>query len=276
MNSCYLDLAYLPLYNELKLSKIALKNVNKKGLISLTLEDENNLEDIVKTNKLKIGWLDFDFNYNYDSDFPYDKVVNLVKRFSLNQVILTLPKINDFELDKSEFKEAVINIIKTFRQNRIKVVFQIDYKEDSAIIAYLISEIKEISFVFDSKACFQSDKSISTYYRLLRSKIEIFIVSDIDEKKEATLLGYGKAQLKDMALRLKHDNFKGDILYQFNLDDYLENRNKLYKKRLPFMKGKSFNSHLFIEEKLELTKTDTITYEDLFIKQYNIFSYLFK
>ncbi len=276
MNSCYLDLAYLPLYNELKLSKIALKNVNKKGLISLTLEDENNLEDIVKANKLKIGWLDFDFNYNYDSDFPYDKVVNLVKRFSLNQVILTLPKINDFELDKSEFKEAVINIIKTFRQNRIKVVFQIDYKEDSAIIAYLISEIKEISFVFDSKACFQSDKSISTYYRLLRSKIEIFIVSDIDEKKEATLLGYGKAQLKDMALRLKHDNFKGDILYQFNLDDYLENRNKLYKKRLPFMKGKSFNSHLFIEEKLELTKTDTITYEDLFIKQYNIFSYLFK
>ena len=276
MNSCYLDLAYLPLYNELKLSKIALKNVNKKGLISLTLEDENNLEDIVKANKLKIGWLDFDFNYNYDSDFPYDKVVNLVKRFSLNQVILTLPKINDFELDKSEFKEAVINIIKTFRQYRIKVVFQIDYNEDSAIIAYLISEIKEISFVFDSKACFQSDKSISTYYRLLRSKIEIFIVSDIDEKKEATLLGYGKAQLKDMALRLKHDNFKGDILYQFNLDDYLENRNKLYKKRLPFMKGKSFNSHLFIEEKLELTKTDTITYEDLFIKQYNIFSYLFK
>ena len=161
-------------------------------------------------------------------------------------------------------------------KEKIKISFHLDYQINSAKVAYIITKIKEINFVFDSAKCFSNNKSISSYYRLLKDRIDILIVNDVNDKFEPTLMLYGKAQLKEMQERLKFDNFKGDIIYDFNLEEYLDNRSALYKKRLPFLRGKLYNSHLFIEEKLNLTKDSEVSYDELFINQFSLINKIFK
>lgn len=276
MNSCYIKEDIVNVYNDLKLVKIPLRELLNQNILDI----DNNLlnEEInkLKEAKIKIGWLDLAFSYSIKEEFDFDNLINLSKITSSNHLVLNLPELKEFETEKEESYQFLNNLIKTFKQAKIKVSFHIDYEINSAKLAHLITKVKGIDFVFNPSLCLINNKSISAYYRLIKNNISLVIINDINEKKEPTLLLYGISQIKEMKERFKLDNYKGDILYDFNLFEYLENREKLYKKRLPFTKGKSFKAHLFIEEKLELNKQSKLTYRDLLINQFNIVNHIFK
>ena len=61
------------------------------------------------------------------------------------------------------------------------IFFHINYEFTSAYIAFLIKEIPKLNFPL-IRECYENDKSITTYYRLLRN-IGNVILYDIDEDK---------------------------------------------------------------------------------------------
>lgn len=276
MNSFYLNTNYFTVLDKLKVSKIVLKEAYNKPLLNLTEEEIFSVLENLKKSKVKVGYLDFDFNYDLDEKIAYETLIKLGKDFACSHFFLKMPKFNDQDEDKEILVSVLEEIIKNFKKEKIKVSFHINYEINSAFIAYIIKNIKEINFIFDSAKCFNYQKSISTYYRLIKDKIDILIINDLTKNYQPTLLLYGSAQIKEMSERLKHDNFKGDVIYDFNLTDYLNSRSSLYKKRLPFLRGKLYQSHLFIEEKLSLTKESELSYEELFITQFNLVNRLFK
>lgn len=276
MNSFFFDTNYETILKRTKVTKIALKEVNKKALIKLNEEDILNVLNLLKPSRVRVGFLDFKRVYKLSDDLELGEIVDITKKFVCNHVFLNIPTFNDFEEEKVLLVEKLDEIIKFFKREKIKVSFHLDYQINSAITAYLITKIKELNFIFDSAKCFKHQKSISTYYRLIKERINVLIVNDLTNKNEPTLLLQGKGQIKEMSERLKFENYKGDVIYDFNLLDYLENRKKIYKKRFPLFKGKSFDNYLAIEERLGLTKESDLAYENLFINQFNLLDHLFK
>ncbi|MCK9165766.1 MAG: hypothetical protein M0O92_00175 [Acholeplasmataceae bacterium] len=276
MISVYLDNGILNYYQELKLPSLPLRKINGKKILKIPEKELTEIVAQFKKDKIKVGWLDLPFDYLLTADFETDKLSDIAKLFNVNHLFINLPKLIDFNAEKKLLIEVLKSLIRKFKQNKIKLSFHIDYQIDSAILAFIITEIKDLNLVFDAAKCAIFEKSISAYYRLLKNNIDIVVFYDVNEDNEPTLLGYGKAQTMEMAERLKLNKFKGDVLFDCNLSNYHGKRLNLYKKRLPFFKGKQHKSHLFIEEKLALTKESDLTYGELVSLQLNLLEKILK
>ena len=69
------------------------------------------------------------------------------------------------------------------------------------------------------------------------------------------------------------DKYKGDVLLDTNLLEYIDNRKSIYSKlfKLPFFRNnKSKKAYEEIEHKLKLTEEDNITFKDLYSSQISL------
>lgn len=272
---CYLDQVktlenQLNLYKELSLSKMPLRKINNENLY---FKDDDYLDFLFKTfkeQKVVISYLDLDIPYTLLDPIDLDRVFYISKVLSVKDVVLLLPKIEDFEIEKEILTNQIKDFLGRFKKEKIQVTFHVNYEIDSAYIAYLIKEFKEILFTFNPAQCYFYDKAVSTYHRLLKNNLSHVILYDMDEYKEIALLGYGEATILDTLDRLKHDKYKGEVILDTNLLEYIENRQAIYSKlfKLPiFRSNKSKKAYQVIEDKLRLTKEKEITFSTLYASQ---------
>ncbi len=263
----------IALYKNLNLTSMPLRKLNGESIYykdDLYLET---LKDTLKGQKISVSNLDIDIPYSLMELIDLERIFYISKVLGIKEVLLKLPTLEDFNIEKELFTEKIKEILLAFKKERISLSFHVNYEIDSAYIAYLITEFKDIKFTFNPAECYFYDKAVSTYHRLLKNNLTYVILYDLDENKEIALLGYGSAFIMDTLDRMIAHKYKGDVLLDTNLLEYIHNRKSIYSKlfKLPFLKrNKSKKAYEAIEHKLNLKEDSNITFEDLYSSQISL------
>lgn len=261
---------------DLKLRTLPLRKVDGMSLLEVEFQRHQEVYNLMEKNKLKISFVEFDFKYDLNHILPYKTFFPIANIYQTNMVVINLPFINDFNIEKEQLTTTLTKMINDAKASKIDLVFHIDCEIQSSVVAYLVSEIDDILFYFDPSCIYLSDKSISSYYRLIADNLRVVSLQDYDEEKEATLLGYGECQIIDTIDKLTRDRFRGYVVYDFNLTDYIDRRLEAYKT--PFFKKfvgrKRRKAHKNMDHKLKIDETHQLSYFELtsvqlnFIKSY--------
>ena len=199
----------------------------------------------------------------------------MAKRFKTKDILIKVPTIKDFNIEKDIFIEQIQLLLAGVKKDKLNLTFNLSYDVDSAYIAYLIKEIKEIKFSFNPGLCYEKEKSVTSYYRLIKNNLSHVILFDLNENKKPSLIGYGKATILEHLDKLKRDNFKGSYILDTNLLEYVEERQTIYKRKfkIPFLKkGRNQNKKAYesIENRLGLAQTDEISFDKLYESQVSL------
>lgn len=244
---------------ELSIRRIPLRNIEGKNIYDMELEELQEVQESLRKEKIRVSILDITASYDLYNLLDFKKIFSIAKVFNCKDVIIKMPKFNNFEAEKTHILDVYNKIIDDFRKERLNVTFSVDYLINSAYLAFLIQEINNINFSFSPAECYESEKSITTYYRLLKRNINNVILYDVDEHKKPSLLGYGKALILDVIDKLNSDKYKGDIYYDSNLQDYVENRRKtrssIFSK---LFRRKKRRAHIKIDKRLRLDKDQEV------------------
>ncbi len=263
----------ITLYKELNLTSMPLRKLNGESIYYKDDSFLDALKSTFKEQKITISNLDIDITYSLMEIIDLDRVFYIAKVLGVKEVLLKLPTLEDFNIERNLFTEKIKEIMTSFKKERINLSFHVNYEIDSAYIAYLINEFKDIKFIFNPAECYFYDKAVSTYHRLLKNNLTYVILYDLNENKEIALLGYGSAFIIDTLDRMIVDKYKGDVLLDTNLLEYIDNRKSIYSKlfKLPFFRNnKSKKAYEEIEHKLKLTEEDNITFKDLYSSQISL------
>lgn len=260
--------------SKLSLKRIPLRNINEKNIYFLKEKEIEEIKETLRKNKIKISMIDIDVAHDIYSPIDVVKIGNLAKAFGCRNVVIRMPKFFDFEAEKKQISIVYNDLITSFRKEKMDLNFHVDYEIESAYIAAILKEFKHLQFVYNPGECYSNDKSITTYYRLLRNNISNAIVFDIDKDKKPTLIGYGKALVLDIIDKLNNDKFKGDLYYDSNLGDYVRYKNEEtqegFFKRL--FSRKKRKSHQMIDEKLRVDENEEVDFIPLLKSQLKLLS----
>lgn len=257
----------------LNLNLIPLRRINGKSIYALTMEELDEINTEFNKQKVAVSQIDIEDKYTLEEPLDINKVIATARLFKTKDVFINLPSYNNFHEEKDALTAYIDDLIHRFRREKINLSFHIDYVDNSAYLAYLIQHNKRIGFVFNPAKAYENQKSITTYYRLLKENINAVIIYDVNKDLYPHLIGYGKTNAIDSLDRLIRDKFKGDIILDTNLLLYINNRFKLYKRRfnLPLIRNKKeLDSYRDIENRLNLNESSNITFEDLVLSQVNL------
>lgn len=244
----------------LKLKEIPLRKIDNNYLLSVPLERHNEYSNLLKENKIKILYVEFDIDYSLTLPTYLDDLFNIAHIYQTRKILIPLPQVKYFSSEKEDFLELINNIIVQSKNNKVEIVFKVNYEIESSVFAYLMKKNKNIMFYFNPGDCFKNNRSITSYYRLLKHNLEIVSLFDLNETFIPVLLGYGKAQILDTIDKLSRDKFKGFLIYDYNLKDYVAKREKTYKKffKNPFGRKKR-KAHLEMDQALKLSSSDSLS-----------------
>lgn len=255
--------------NSLSLKRIPLRNINDKNLYNLNKEELIEVKNTLKDSKIRVSLIDINVKYDLYNVIDISKISEISKELVSKDVVIEMPTFTNFEAEKTQLVIVIKDLISSFKKEKMELNFHVDYSINSGYIAYLLKEVKDIRFIFSPGDCYNHDKSITTYYRLLRKNITNIIVYDLDESKKPVLIGYGRALILDIIDKLNKDKFRGDLYYDFNLSDYVASKNK--NKEPGFFKRiftrKSLKSHQQIDEKLRIIDDKEVDFTSLLKSQ---------
>lgn len=257
-------------YKSLSIRRTPLRNIEGLNIYNLDEEQYNETLETFKKERVRFSLVDIDIKYGIYHDLDLDKISKISKDFGTREVVMNLPSFIDFEAEKNELVNTIKKLISDLRRLRVNVSFHINYEINSAYIAFLIKEINNLNFMFNPGKCFEHEKSITTYYRLLRRRITNVSLYDVDENKRPTLLGYGKALILDTIDKLNIDRFRGDIYYDFNLADYVKTRTtekRGFFSRVFRIGRKKEKAHQKIDERLKIDEDSDVDILDILDQQ---------
>lgn len=253
----------------LSLRRIPLRNINEKNVYKLKLKELEGIRASFRKHKVRVNIIDITVNYDLYHIIDVRKISEISKMFNCKSIIIKMPKFTNFEAEKTQLLTVFNELIDSFKKEKMDLNFHIDYEINSAYVAYLLKEINGLQFVYNPAECYLNNKSITTYYRLLRNNITSVIIYDVDENKKPALIGYGKALILDIIDKLNIDKFRGDLYYDSNLGEYVRAKNEETKKGFfkRIFSRKKRKSHLKIDEKLRLDEGDQIEFITLLKSQ---------
>lgn len=280
MISAYVDMlvdleSQIELFKALNLEKFVLRDFNHLNVYDLSEEAIDEVETLFKLNKISPLYLDITKTYDVYGILDVERLIYLAKRFKTKDILIKVPTIKDFNIEKDIFIEQIQLLLAGVKKDKLNLTFNLSYDVDSAYIAYLIKEIKEIKFSFNPGLCYEKEKSVTSYYRLIKNNLSHVILFDLNENKKPSLIGYGKATILEHLDKLKRDNFKGSYILDTNLLEYVEERQTIYKRKfkIPFLKkGRNQNKKAYesIENRLGLAQTDEISFDKLYESQVSL------
>ncbi|MDY0316412.1 MAG: hypothetical protein RBQ63_01415 [Acholeplasmatales bacterium] len=280
MISAYVDMlvdleSQIELFKALNLDKFVLRDFNHLNVYDLSEEAIDEVETLFKLNKIRPLYLDITKTYDVYGILDVERLIYLAKRFKTKDILIKVPTIKDFNIEKDIFIEQIQLLLAGVKKDKLNLTFNLSYDVDSAYIAYLIKEIKEIKFSFNPGLCYEKEKSVTSYYRLIKNNLSHVILFDLNENKKPSLIGYGKATILEHLDKLKRDNFKGSYILDTNLLEYVEERQTIYKRKfkIPFLKkGRNQNKKAYesIENRLGLAQTDEISFDKLYESQVSL------
>lgn len=245
--------------NTLSVRRIPLRNIEGNNLYNLDEGEILEVDQRLKEGRIRVDVIDIDVSYDLYHVIDVEKIFLISKILGCRNVLIKMPDFTNFDAEKEQLLLVIRNLLNQFRRERINVSFHVNYEIDSAYLAFLIKEINNLTFSFNPGKCYENDKSITTYYRLLRRSIENVILYDVDKDKKPALLGYGKALVLDVIDKLILDKYRGQIYYDSNLITYVETKNapkKGFFSRL--FKSKKRISHQKMDEILRLDEHDEV------------------
>ena len=253
MISAYVDMlvdleSQIELFKALNLDKFVLRDFNHLNVYDLSEEAIDEVETLFKLNKISPLYLDITKTYDVYGILDVERLIYLAKRFKTKDILIKVPTIKDFNIEKDIFIEQIQLLLAGVKKDKLNLTFNLSYDVDSAYIAYLIKEIKEIKFSFNPGLCYEKEKSVTSYYRLIKNNLSHVILFDLNENKKPSLIGYGKATILEHLDKLKRDNFKGSYILDTNLLEYVEERQTIYKRKfkIPFLKkGRNQNKKAY-------------------------------
>ena len=280
MISAYVDMlvdleSQIELFKALNLDKFVLRDFNHLNVYDFSEEAIDEVETLFKLNKISPLYLDITKTYDVYGILDVERLIYLAKRFKTKDILIKVPTIKDFNIEKGIFIEQIQLLLAGVKKDKLNLTFNLSYDVDSAYIAYLIKEIKEIKFSFNPGLCYEKEKSVTSYYRLIKNNLSHVILFDLNENKKPSLIGYGKATILEHLDKLKRDNFKGSYILDTNLLEYVEERQTIYKRKfkIPFLKkGRNQNKKAYesIENRLGLAQTDEISFDKLYESQVSL------
>lgn len=280
MISAYVDMlvdleSQIELFKALNLDKFVLRDFNHLNVYDFSEEAIDEVETLFKLNKISPLYLDITKTYDVYGILDVERLIYLAKRFKTKDILIKVPTIKDFNIEKDIFIEQIQLLLAGVKKDKLNLTFNLSYDVDSAYIAYLIKEIKEIKFSFNPGLCYEKEKSVTSYYRLIKNNLSHVILFDLNENKKPSLIGYGKATILEHLDKLKRDNFKGSYILDTNLLEYVEKRQTIYKRKfkIPFLKkGRNQNKKAYesIENRLGLAQTDEISFDKLYESQVSL------
>lgn len=245
--------------NTLSVRRIPLRNIDNKNIYNYEEDKILEFDQRLKESRIRVNVIDIDASYDLYEVIDIEKIFLICKILNCKNVLIKMPKFSNFDAEKDQLLLVINDLIDQFRKERLNLSFHINYELNSAYIAFLIKEIPEIKFSFNPGECYENDKSITTYYRLLRRNIENVILYDIDEDKKPALLGYGKALVLDVIDKLIIDKYRGCIYYDSNLIAYVEAKKEPKKGFFTrFFKRKKRNTYRKMDAILRLDEDDEV------------------
>ena len=155
----------ITLCKDLKLTSMPLRKLNGD---SIYYKDDSFLEALkntLKEQKLNISVIDIDVSYSLMDLIDFERVFYISKILGVKEVLLKLPTLEDFNIERTLFTDKIKEIMHAFKKEKITLSFHVNYEIDSAYIAYLINEFKDINFTFNPAECYFFDKAVSSYHR---------------------------------------------------------------------------------------------------------------
>lgn len=258
--------------NELLLKRIPIRNIYSKNIYDASAEELEEIQRVLKNKKIRVSLVDIDKEYDLYNTVDVKKIGEISKILGSRNVLIKMPRLTNFEAEKDQLITVVKDLLQQFRKEKLEVSFHVNYAINSGYLAYLIKEVKDLRFSYSPAECYINDKSITTYYRLLKERISNVVLYDVDKDKKPALIGYGKALILDIIDKLNIDKYKGDIYYDSNLGSYAkakkESQEEGFFKKL--FSRKKRKSHQSIDEKLRLEEDEEVDFINLLSKQLKI------
>lgn len=245
--------------NTLSIRRIPLRSIENKNIYHYDEGKILEFDQRLKESKIRVNVIDIDVIYDLYEVIDIEKIFLICKILGSRNVLIKMPEFSNFDAEKDQLLLVIRDLIEQFRRERLNLSFHINYEINSAYLAFLLKEVTDIKFSFNPGKCYENDKSITTYYRLLRRSIENVVLYDIDEDKKPALLGYGKALVLDVIDKLIIDRYKGSIYYDSNLIAYVEAKKEPKKGFFArLFKGKKRISYRKMDAILRLDEDDEV------------------
>ncbi|MDY3195401.1 MAG: hypothetical protein RBQ95_00965 [Paracholeplasma sp.] len=258
----------LRIAKELDMKYIGLRKIDEKMIHELSESDIKRANELLKQNKLTVSVVEISYDQYHileDESFSIiEKAFSNADNLHAKVVSIKLPQIDDFDTQSTMLLDWIKKVYQLTKKSKFELSF--NYREGylSGHLAYLVSNIKQINFIYDGTMFYQNQISTTTVYRLLRNVLSSIKINDITKDFEACLIGLGNTNIIDIIKKLKRDKFKGFIMLDNNLTDYLQNRDKSYEKKsiFTFFSKKKSNKerYLKMDSKLGLNQESQLTY----------------
>lgn len=250
----------------LDIKHISLRQFGKHHLLNVTHDQLKTLQAQLKKEKMTLQVIDAAYNYGLIGFDPkaLSTLFDHAQNAQTKMLLLELPNLENFDLQHDELRDHLKSIIEETKKKSFTLVFKMNQTYKTGVVAYLINQVKGIKFVYDAGLIKRQKASVTTTYRIMKKHIEFAVIYDLDKTFEPALLGYGSTGVMDVVKRMSRDKFKGSLIIDMNLLDYIKNRTEAYAKKKffgLFSKDKKIKaSYEKMDSVLGLKETDNLDY----------------
>lgn len=280
--SGYFDLFERDVDKQLEIAKaldikfISLRYFGQKTLKDLDFSEIKTIQAMLKKYKMELNMVDA--NYTYQLDNPdFEDLANIFDKAHQLQttvLILKLPNSTQLEENYPAFLEHVNQLFEMTKKKSFNLVFSVNETYKVGVIAYLINQLKSCNFIFDAGSIKKMNASVTTSYRIMKKTVVGVMIADQDKHFEPELLGYGHTGITDIMKKLNRDKYKGALIIDLDLKDYILHRHEAYQKKRffgLFSKTKQQEKkYMRMDAILGLKAEDKLNYLDLLKMQVSI------
>lgn len=225
--------AQLDMAKQLDIKLLSFRYFNEQTLLTL---DGSILKDFparLKKDKLTLQIVDAMYSYHVLSiqKNEFTLLFQNAETLGTKLLILSLPKLDSFDVQHDTLVEHIKYLLDETKKKHFELVFKMSEGYSVGQLAYLINEIKNIKFVFDTPLIHRLGASVTTTYRILKNNTQIIMIYDTEKQSEPFLLGFGTSGIVDVLKKANRDKYKGFYLMDNNLSDYIQNRTSVYQQK---------------------------------------------
>ena len=103
----------------------------------LSEEAIDEVETLFKLNKISPLYLDITKTYDVYGILDVERLIYLAKRFKTKDILIKVPTIKDFNIEKDIFIEQIQLLLEGVKKDKLNLTFNLSYDVDSALYCLL-------------------------------------------------------------------------------------------------------------------------------------------
>lgn len=275
----------------LGIDHIGLRSYGGKPLIELSDAEIKNLQNDLKTAKLKVSVIDpkiasydvYDEGKHKEALDQFKYMLKFADRFKASHLFLRIPKFNDVIEEFDAIEKRMTDYIDQAMRAGKKIILLPVNQYKANVFAFIFKKMKsnQVSYAYNPVAIMEHGEPATTAYRLLKDKIGLIQAIDATHDGEPMLLGYGKTDVLNIFKKLLRDRYDGLIMVDnyFYTDVFMEKTEKkgFFKKIFSNDKKKKASQKSDLSRKIfPNEETKNVTYDDILENQIKVLKIIFK